>query len=61
MEAKAEDTGVKGSITEVTEVANKLLHGMFVGVDEVLPEYPKPLKAVEVSWLTHFWSIAWQI
>ncbi|KAK3524140.1 hypothetical protein QTP70_018026 [Hemibagrus guttatus] len=45
---------------EVTEVVQQLLGGKAPGVDEIHPEYLKPLDVVGLSWLTHLCNIVWR-
>ena len=61
-EAEAGDSEVDSFITqvEVTEVVQDLLSGKAPGMDEIRPEYLKPLDVVWLSWLTCLCSIAWQ-
>ncbi|KAK3528654.1 hypothetical protein QTP70_007199 [Hemibagrus guttatus] len=61
-EPENEDSEVDSFITqaEVTEVFQQLLGGKAPGVDEICPEYLKPLDVVGLSWLTRLCNIAWQ-
>ncbi|KAK3532073.1 hypothetical protein QTP86_006799 [Hemibagrus guttatus] len=61
-EPEAEDSEVDLFITqaEVNEVVQQLLGGKAPGVDEIRPEYLKPLDVVGLSWLTHLCNIAWR-
>ncbi|KAK3565056.1 hypothetical protein QTP86_032481, partial [Hemibagrus guttatus] len=60
-EPEAEDSEVDSFITqaEVTEVVQQLLGGKAPGVDEIRPEYLKPLDVVGLSWLTRPCNIVW--
>ncbi|KAK3545682.1 hypothetical protein QTP70_010761 [Hemibagrus guttatus] len=61
-EPEAEASEVDSFITqaEVTEVVQQLLGGKAPGVDEIHPEYLKPLDVVGLSWLTRLCNIAWR-
>ncbi|KAK3563106.1 hypothetical protein QTP86_016342 [Hemibagrus guttatus] len=61
-EPEAKDSEVDSFITqaEITEVVQQLLGGKAPGVDEIRPEYLKPLDVVGLSWLTCLCNIAWQ-
>ncbi|KAK3510218.1 hypothetical protein QTP70_030444, partial [Hemibagrus guttatus] len=61
-EPEAGDSEVDSFITqaEVTEVVQQLLGGKAPEVDEIRPEYLKPLDVVGLSWLTRLCNIAWR-
>ena len=62
VEAEAGDSEADSFITqaEVIEVAQKLLGGKALGVDEICPEYLKSLDVVGLSRLTRLCSTVWQ-